>query len=80
MEPENGTKLARWQGTVEAELRGLGERTSDLERTVHSVEQTLVKVQVQLASLKTQVGIWSAIGGVLGAGIATAVGVLVGGH
>jgi hypothetical protein len=74
-------ELSRWQGTVESDLKGVKERVGDLEDDQRSTEKSLVALKVQLASLKTQVGIWSAVGGIIGAGVVSlAVLLLGGGH
>lgn len=78
MDPTN--ELSRWQGKVESDLQNLKERTTDLEGAVQTMSATLVRIQVQLQALKTQVGMWSALGGIIGAGIASAVALLVGSH
>ncbi len=73
--------LARWQGATDADIKNLKERTGDLEKALQRVEGLLTAVQIQLSALKTQVGMWSALGGILGAGITTVVvSVLSGGH
>ena len=81
MDDQELLRLARWQGGVEQQMQSLEERATDLERERGEMGRTLVAVQVQLSSLKTMVGVWSALGGVIGAGIATVIATaLTGGH
>ena len=74
-------ELSRWQGSVEEQIKGLKERVGDLEDAQKALAKGTVALQVQLASLRTQVGVWSAVGGIVGAGVVSlAVLLLGGGH
>lgn len=70
----------RWQGSVEAELQGAKEHISDLEQAQRDSEKDLVALRVQIASLKTQIGVFSAVGGIIGAGVMSLAVLLIGGH
>jgi hypothetical protein len=73
-------EMARWQGGVDNELKGLREEVAQLWVDKRSSEKVIVALQVQLASIKTQIGIWSAAGSLVGAVIVYLIISAIGGH
>lgn len=72
--------LARWQGSVDTEISTLRARMHELDKAKQEDRTVIVALQVQLASLKTQVGFWAALGGIVGAGVVALVIKAIGGH
>jgi hypothetical protein len=58
--------LARWQGEMEERMRAGGKDFDELREGQARLEDKLGKVQVELASVKTKVGLYGAIGGMAG--------------
>ena len=73
-------ELSRWQGSVDAELKGVKKDVGDLQEAQRLSDQGHVALQVQIASLKTQIGVWSAAGGLIGAGIVSGLAAWLGAH
>lgn len=73
-------EMARWQGGVDNELKSLREEVAQLWRDKRTSEKIIVALQVQLASIKTQIGIWSAAGSLVGAVIVYLIISAIGGH
>ncbi len=69
-----------WSGAIDADVASLRGWVRELAHTVDSMEKTIVALQVQLAQTKTQLGVWSAIGGIIGAGIVSFLAYALGGH
>jgi hypothetical protein len=73
-------EMARWQGGVDNELKALREEVAQLWIDKRAAEKVIVALQVQLASVKTQIGIWSAAGSLVGAVIVYLIISAIGGH
>jgi hypothetical protein len=78
--PEGDLSNPRWQGAVETQLNGLEDWVRDLDRKRDQAEKDMTAMRVQVAQLRTQVGVWSAVGGLLGAGIVSGLITSLGGH
>lgn len=73
-------EMARWQGGVDSQLKGLREENAQLWEDKRTSDKIIVALQVQLASIKTQIGIWSAAGSLVGAVIVYLIITAIGGH
>jgi hypothetical protein len=69
-----------WEGMIETRLKANEDRVRDLDRKADRTTDAIVKLRVQVVQLRTQVGIWSAVGGVVGAGVVSGIVALLGGH
>jgi hypothetical protein len=65
-EVREAVDLARWQGEMEERMRAGGKDFDELREGQARLEDKLGKVQVELASVKTKVGLYGAIGGMAG--------------
>jgi len=60
-------ELARWQGRIETRVAEVEKRTDALGE----LNQTISLLRVDIATLRTQLRFWSAVGGALMAGLVT---------
>lgn len=58
--------LARWQGEMEERMKAGSKDFDELRAGQTRVEGKLGEVQVELASVKTKVGFYGAVGGMAG--------------
>lgn len=63
--------MARWQGGTDTEIREIKRRLGVINGDAKAGREAAEKTVVQLAVLKTKVAVWSALGGVVGAGVVT---------
>lgn len=69
--------MERWRGGVDATQEAHATALASHGVTVAGMQQQLTAMQIQMATLKTQVGVWSAVGGLIGAGIVSAAVALI---
>lgn len=67
------SELARWQGRTEGQLAETARRLDQVHGAVEAVEREVGQIKVQVATIHTKVALWSAIGGIVGAGVVSAV-------
>lgn len=69
--------LERWRGSTEAHIRENSRRLDGINGSISRIEDDIGEMKVQLttelAVLRTKVALWSAIGGLVGAGVVSAV-------
>lgn len=59
---------ARWQGEVDSTLRELTRRATETQQELGNVRVEMAHVREELATVKSRVAVFSAVGGLLGAG------------
>ena len=72
-EDQRDEGIERWQGTTEAQITALGATVAALGTAIDHLQQRLTEIQIEQATIKTRVGTWSALGGLVGAGIVSAI-------
>jgi len=72
--------IERWQGNTEAQITGLAATVAALGTAMDHLQQRLTEMQIEQATIKTRVGTWSALGGLVGAGVVSAIVAVVTGH
>jgi hypothetical protein len=74
--PSDSLEFARWQGHIDTTLDGHGRRLDTINGDVRSTKDAMVEIKVNLAadmaSVKAKVAVFSAIGGLVGAGAVSA--------
>jgi hypothetical protein len=70
----------RWQGATQSRLVAVEDWVRDLDKKREGDVKGMADMRVQIAQLKTLVGVWSAVGSLLGAGIMTWIISLLGHH
>jgi hypothetical protein len=66
---ETSEELARWQGKVDQLLDEHERRLASMNGDAKAARQATEKILVEVAIIKTKVAVWSAVGGLIGAGI-----------
>lgn len=69
---------ARWEGGVEGRLNELTNWKASVNGDIRDIKEEQVKIAVAVGEIKTKVALWSAIGGICGAGVVGVVIRLVG--
>lgn len=62
-------ELSRWQGRVDQLLDDHERRLNAMNGDAKAARQATEKILIEVAIIKTKVAIWSAVGGLVGAGI-----------
>lgn len=70
---ETAVILARWQGGIDQRLAALERHAVQLNGSVGEIEKDIRQIKIDLGVLNTKIAVWSGLGGVLGASIASAV-------
>lgn len=65
--------IGRWQGTTEATIAAQAVILASQATSIQQNSDRITALQIQMATLKTQIGIWSALGGLAGAGVVSVV-------
>ena len=66
-------ELARWQGVTESQIRENSRRLDAINGSIESIERSMSAIEIGLATIRTKIAIWSAIGGLIAGGVVTAV-------
>lgn len=70
---ETSTEIYRWQGHVDAILTEHSRRFDTLNGDVQRAREAAETTATDMAILKTKVAFWSALGGLVGAGVVSGV-------
>lgn len=62
-------ELARWQGQTEAHQAENSRRLDGINGSIENIQGNIGSMAKDVASLKAKVALWSALGGLLGAGL-----------
>lgn len=73
MAVEGSPDWERWRGQVDARLTNHDSRIGDIGEDIKEIKITLGQVLESAASIQTKVGMWAAIGGLIGTGLVAAV-------
>lgn len=65
--------MSRWQGTIDAKLAEHARRLDVINGDARAARLSGEKLLVEVAVIRTKVALWSATGGLLGAGAVTAI-------
>lgn len=65
----NESELSRWQGRVDQLIDEHERRLNAMNGDAKAARQATEKILIEVAIIKTKVAIWSAVGGLVGAGI-----------
>jgi hypothetical protein len=69
----------RWRGSTDEKLANLALQVGSLGNTVAQLTEHVTQLKIENTMLKTRIGAWSALGGLVGAGIiSTAAALLTG--
>lgn len=66
--PPDEHEMHRWRGQVDEKLDSHGKRLDKINGSAENANKNTREILVELAVLKTKVGLYSAAGGVIGAG------------
>ena len=77
---ERGDSLERWQGRVEAQASNASTRATEQGAAIQEVKNLVVSLQIEVATLKTKIGFFGLIGGVVGSGAVSLAVTLLGAH
>lgn len=64
-------RRARWEGRTDAHQAENSRRIDGINGGVDQLQECQTEILTEIAALKTKVGLFAAIGGLLGAGIVT---------
>ncbi|GAC1406340.1 MAG: hypothetical protein NVSMB60_26160 [Mycobacterium sp.] len=79
-EERRDAEADRWQGGTEARITGLATTQATQGTLIEQLNGRITEMQIQMATLKTQIGVWSAVGGLVGAGVVSAIVFLITGQ
>lgn len=68
---DTAVELAKWQGQVETMIGENTRRLNAINGSVEAIDDNIGEIKVDLATLKTKLAIYSAIGGLAGSGAVT---------
>lgn len=69
---DTAATLGRWQGATESQIKENTRRLDGINGSIDRVEGHMSEMKVELATIRTKVAFWAAIGSLLGAGIVSA--------
>ncbi len=69
-----------WSGSIDADLASLRGWVRQIDHERDADEKKITELTVQIAQMKTQLGVWAAVGGIIGAGIVSFLAYALGGH
>jgi hypothetical protein len=70
-------EMYRWQGRVDSEIIEMKRRLADINGDAKAARIASENLLIELAVLRTKVAVWSAAGGLIGAGIMSVIVAIV---